>query len=120
MNIALSQRSPVPQKVTTIRSVRNELPYLEASANTRALPMSLKATRDTCARHNSNQRNLLKPRRLAGGFKDGHPEVAIGVHLIAFSNGQRNRDVYEAAVPAEDDHFGAATHRGVNGVVRQT
>ena len=51
---------------------------------------------------------------LAGGFEDAHPQVAVGIDAVAVADGEGHGDVYEAAVPSPDDHFGAAGHGGVD------
>ena len=63
---------------------------------------------------------LREGRRLTSRFQNRHPQVAIRVDLIAFSNREWNRDMDKAAVPSTDDHFRAAAHGCVNGVMRQS
>ena len=60
---------------------------------------------------------LLPLPRLAGAFQHALPDVALGVHDLALADGQRYRQVDEAAVPDADDHAGAAGHGGMDGGV---
>ena len=78
-------------------------------------PQHVRATRRVCGMW-----VLREGRRLTCRFQNRHPQVAIRVDLIAFSNRKWNRDMDKAAVPSTDDHFRAAAHGCVNGVMRQS
>ena len=58
---------------------------------------------------------------LAGRVEDGEPEFALEVDLLAFDDGERNRDerVGSAVVDVADDAVGASGHCRVDGGARE-
>ena len=59
-------------------------------------------------------------KRLSGHLENREPEVAIGADTIAVAYGNTHRNIYIAAVPTSNHHFGPTGHGGMHCMLGQS